>query len=78
MFTLGGGDRAKETTEGGRADGNTGATMGLRKNSGGSISNDWDDTSNPLRDDSRHPMWASVLGNKGNTGTSQEPITPSR
>jgi hypothetical protein len=68
MFNLGGGDRAKETTQGGRTDRNMGATMGLRHNSGGSISNDWDDTSNPLRDDPSAPNVGVRFGEPGEHG----------
>jgi hypothetical protein len=64
MFSLGGGGRANNTTQGGRANGNIGATMGQRRNLGGSMSNDWDDASAPLRDDVSAPnvgVWFGVL-----------------
>ena len=68
MFSLGGSDRAKESTQGGRTDGNTGATMGVRRTSGGSISNDWDDASNPLRDDPSAPNVGVRFGEQGDRG----------
>ena len=53
--TLVGGGRANDTTQGGRIDGNMGATMGQRQNLAGSMSNEWDDASIPLRDDPSAP-----------------------
>ena len=78
MFSLGGGDRAKETTQGGHTDGNTGVTMGGRRNSGGSISNDWDDTSNPLGDDPSAPNVGVRFGEPGEHGEPEEQTMLSR
>ena len=65
MFSLGRGGRANVITQGGRTDDNTGAQMGLRRNSGGSISNEWDDASAPYRDDHSAPSVSARLGGTG-------------
>jgi hypothetical protein len=65
MFSLGRGGRANFITQGGRTDDNTGAQMGLRRNSGGSISNNWDDASAPYRDDHSTPSMSARFGGTG-------------
>ena len=65
MFSLGRGGRANVITQGGRTDDNTGAQMGLRRNWGGSISNEWDDASAPYRDDHSAPSVSARLGGTG-------------
>jgi hypothetical protein len=42
--------------------------MGVRRNSGGSMSHDWDDTSNPLRDDPSAPNVGVRFGEPGDHG----------
>jgi hypothetical protein len=65
MFSLGKGGRANVITQGGRTDDNAGAQMGLRRNSGGSMSNDWDNASTPYRDDHLAPSMSARLGGTG-------------
>ena len=69
MISLRGGGRASDTTQGGRIDGNMGVTMGQRWNSGGSISNDWDDASAPYRDDPSAPNVGACFGGTGEQTT---------
>ena len=60
MFSLGGGGRANDATQGGRTDGNvTGTTMGQRRPSFGS---DWDNVSAPFRDDPSVPNVSARFG----------------
>ena len=65
MFSIGRGGRANVITQGGRTDDNTGAQMGLRRNSGCSISNNWDDSSAPIRDDHSAPSVSARIGETG-------------
>jgi hypothetical protein len=65
MFSLGRGGRANVITQGGRTDDNTGAQMGLHRNLGGSMSNDWDDASTPFRDDYSAPSMSARIGGMG-------------
>ena len=68
MFSLGGGNCANESTQGGRVNGNTGATMVPRKNLGNSMSNEWDNTRAPLRGDLSAPNVGSRFGEPGEHG----------
>jgi len=60
MFSLGGGGRASDATQGGRTDGNvTGTTTGQRRPS---FESDWDNVSAPFRDDPSAPNVSARFG----------------
>jgi len=61
MFSLGGGGRANNTTQGGRIDGKnvTGTTMAQRRPS---VESDWDNASAPFRDDPSAPNVSARFG----------------
>ena len=60
MFSLGGGGRANDDTQGGRTDGNvTGTTTAQRRPS---FESDWDNASAPFRDDPSAPNVSARFG----------------
>ena len=60
MFSLGGGGRANNTTQGGRIDGGvTGTTTAQRRPS---VESDWDNASAPFRDDPSAPSVSARFG----------------
>ena len=60
MFSLGGGGRASDATQGGRTDGSaTGMTTGQRRPS---FESDWDNASAPYRDDPSAPNVSARFG----------------
>jgi hypothetical protein len=60
MFSLGGGGRANNATQGGRIDGGvTGTTMAQRRPS---FESDWDNASVPFRDDPSAPNVSARFG----------------
>ena len=63
MFSLGGGGRANEITQGGRTDGTNSPTR-VRRSSFGS-EDQWDDTGVPFRDDTSAPSVSARLRAQG-------------
>ena len=63
MFSLGGGGRANEITQGGRTDGTNSPTR-VRRSSFGS-EDQWDDTGVPFRDDTSAPSVSARLRTQG-------------
>ena len=68
MFSLGGGGRATDITQGGRTDGTQGTTTRLRRSSFGS-EDQWDDTGMPFRDDISAPSVSARLRAPGEQTT---------
>jgi len=61
MFSLGGGGRANNTTQGGRIDGGvTGTTTTAQRRP--SVESDWDNASAPFRDDPSAPSVGARFG----------------
>ncbi len=69
MFSLGGGGRANEITQGGHTDG-THTPMQLRRSSFGS-EDQWDDTGVPFRDDTSAPSMSVRLRAPGEQTTGE-------
>jgi len=62
MFNLGGGDRTNDATQGGRTDGSvTHITTGQQRLS---FESEWDNTSEPFRDDPSAPSVSARFGEK--------------
>ncbi len=68
-FTLGGGGRANDTTQGGRADGVGGGTQGGHRSSAATDIDDWNDASIPIGDDPSAPNVSTQFGERGDRAT---------
>ena len=68
MFSLGGGGRANDITQGGSTDGTQGTTTQQRRSSFGS-EDQWDDTGVPFRDDTSAPSVSALFRAQGEQTT---------
>jgi hypothetical protein len=68
-FSLGGGGRTGDTTQGGRADGTAGAIQGGGHHSSAIDIDDWDNASEPLGDDPSAPNVSTRFGERGDRAT---------
>ena len=69
MFSLGGGGRANEITQGGRTDGTNSPTRVHRSSFGSE--DQWDDTGVPFRDDTSAPSVSARLRTQGDQTTGE-------